>query len=153
MSDQVIISLIGGVIGLIGTIFTGVMVYFMAKLKSQADKTAVEVAKAAVEVGNVATKLESTTIVSDQKLNAIAKVADATHKLTNSNMGIQLRLTAGMARRVADLTGKSKDIHAADEADQLCKEHQTQQDKVDEKYPGGVPDSHTPPNYTDLEPK
>lgn len=134
MSDQVIISLIGGVIGLISIIFGGVLTYLTAKLNKKTEKAA---------------------LVTEVKLDAIAKVADATHKLTNSNMGIQLRLTAGMARRVADLTGKPKDIQAADEADLLSKEHQTQQDKVDEKYPGGVPDSQDPPKpkYTDLEPK
>lgn len=137
MSDQVVI--VNAVIAFLGTVFTGVMVYYMAKLKAGAEKAAVI--------------LEKTTSVADTKLNAIAKVADATHKLTNSNMGVQLRLTAGMARRVADLTGNPKDVQAADEAEQLCKEHQTQQDKVDEKYPGGVPDAHTPPKYTDLEPK
>lgn len=135
MSDQVLIA--NSVIALIGTIFSGVMVYLMARLKTKTEK-------AAVEVKAVATKLDKKSTVAEEKLNAIAKVADATHKLTNSNMGVQLRISAVQARRISDLTRDKADALAAIEAETLLLEHQTNQDRVDEKYPGGVPDSQDP---------
>lgn len=70
------------------------------------------------------------------KLNSIAKVADKTHILVNSSMGIQLKLNADNARRVADFSNLLVDIKAADLAEEMLREHQTQQAIVDAKEHG-----------------
>jgi uncharacterized membrane protein (UPF0182 family) len=109
MSDALIIGIVTSVITLICTIFTGIMAYLMAQLK-------VKATEAAVEVKNVANKLDSTTTATETKLNSIAKVQDATHKLVNSAMTANLKLLANSRKRIADLTNDPQDIKAALEA-------------------------------------
>lgn len=67
------------------------------------------------------------------KLNKIGKVADATHTLVNSNMGVQLRLTAAVSRRLAALTRNKSDLAAAELADKMLMEHEDKQATVDAK--------------------
>ncbi len=161
MSEQAITSIVTAVFGLLGTIFTGIMVYYMAKLKAsneraavQAENVAVQAAKVAVEVQHVATKLESTATAADAKQNAVAKVVDGIHTLVNNAMGIQLKRVAMLSRRWADAAkaDPSKSISEissaeseADEDERLLKEHQGQQGLVDAKYPTGIPNSQDPP--------
>lgn len=78
-----------------------------------------------------------------EKVDKLAVVADATHALTNSAMLGQLRLTYVAFQRIADLTKEEADMRAADEAKRLYDEHKSQQDKVDLKYPAGVPKAAT----------
>jgi len=138
MSDNVI--MFNSAIGLCGTIFTGVMVYFMARLKNQADK-------AAIEVKNVAANLTETSAKTESKLNNIAKVTDATHKLSNSMMGVQLRLYSVATQKIADLTrgnpGAENDQLIADEALRQFQEHERQQAQVDAAHPEGIKESAT----------
>lgn len=119
MSDQVIIYIAGGIFSLIGTVISAFIAVYMFRLNELSKQAAVERA-------------------------AIAKVADATHTLVNNNMGLQLRMTAVMSRTVADLRGSPADIKNAEEAELLLAEHQSLQDKVDAKYPAGIPKSHAP---------
>lgn len=67
-----------------------------------------------------------------------AKVADATHTLVNKNMGTQLRVSAALAMRVANLTNDPQDVLIWEEADKQRKIHDEQQAKVDAKNPDGV---------------
>lgn len=132
MSEQTTISIVGAVAGLIGTIFSGVMAYFMLRLKQKADL-------AAVEVKEVADKLVVTENATDAKLQAISVVADATHKLSNSKMGNALRINKNVTRRLAELSKDIADATLADEAELQYDEHQRQQSKVDEAFPEGIP--------------
>lgn len=132
MSDQTTISIVGAVTGLIGTIFSGVMVYFMARLKQKADS-------AAVEVKQVADKLVVTEKATDAKLQDIAVVVDATHKLSNSKMGIALRTARDLTRRLAEISNDPNDLILAKEAKAQYDEHQRQQERVDAAFPGGIP--------------
>lgn len=132
MSEQTTISIVGAVAGLIGTIFSGVMAYFMLRLKQKADL-------AAVEVKEVADKLVVTEKATDAKLQAISVVADATHKLSNSKMGNALRINKNVTRRLAELSKDIADATLADEAELQYDEHQRQQSKVDEAFPEGIP--------------
>lgn len=58
-------------------------------------------------------------------------VAEKTHTLVNSNMGVQLSLHAATARRLAAITGHHEDRAAADLAEKLRREHNSRQDVVD----------------------
>lgn len=132
MSDQTTISIVGAVTGLIGTIFSGVMVYFMARLKQKADS-------AAVEVKQVADKLVVTEKATDAKLQDIAVVVDATHKLSNSKMGTALRTARDLTRRLAEISNDPNDLILAKEAKAQYDEHQRQQERVDAAFPAGIP--------------
>lgn len=136
MSDQVIISLASSAVGLIGTIFTAIMVYFMARLKTQADK-------AAVEVKHVADTLSVTSTKTETKLNNIAKVTDATHKLSNSMYGRLLRVVWVLSERIYQLTGVESDKKLAEEAKRDFDSHEKQQAQVDAAYPEGIQKSAT----------
>lgn len=65
------------------------------------------------------------------KLRTIGKVADKTHTLVNSNMGIQLRLNAGNSQIVAELRGRPEDIQAAKLAEKMLADHEGKQATVD----------------------
>lgn len=107
MSDQLIISLVGTGVGLVGTIITAVLAFKVAQIKAQGQ--------------------------------AVARVADATHTLVNANMGTQLRKTAALANRLAELTGDPQDMLKAREAERQVREHEMNQAKVDAANPGGLP--------------
>jgi len=55
------------------------------------------------------------------------------HTLVNSNMGVQLRISAGALRRIADLTKDPADVRIADEAERLAMDHESKQHTVDVK--------------------
>jgi hypothetical protein len=73
----------------------------------------------------------------DAKLNAIAATGEKTHTLVNSAMGAQLKMHAAVTRRLAILTKDSADVEAANQAEQLLKEHEGKQAKVDAKESEG----------------
>lgn len=56
---------------------------------------------------------------------------ETVHKLVNSQMGIQLALNAANSRWRADMSKKKADIKAANEAEDLLREHERKQAKVD----------------------
>jgi mannitol-specific phosphotransferase system IIBC component len=137
-SDTSIAAIATAIAGLLTTIFSGLMVYFMARLKAQAEQAAAKQTEAAKKVETVAAKLEVTTANTENKLNAIAVVADATHMLGNSNMGMALKLNALNARKLAEITKDPIDLKAADAADEKLAQHTASQEKVDNKYPQGI---------------
>lgn len=124
------------IVALMGTVFTGIMSYFMAKqtlAANQANKIAADSNKTAKESSE---KLDETNTVakdSNEKLEKLVVVADDTHTLVNSNMGVQLMMTSSALRRIADLTKQPEDIKAADEAKALLVEHERKQKIVDDR--------------------
>lgn len=60
-----------------------------------------------------------------------ARQVAAVHTLVNSNMGVQLKLTALALRNVARLTKNEADVRAADDADKLVVDHDAKQALVD----------------------
>lgn len=67
------------------------------------------------------------------KLNRIGKVAEQTHILVNSRMGVQLRYVADLSAWKAKQTGDPADQLAADQAQKLLAEHEGKQAQVDAK--------------------
>ena len=66
-----------------------------------------------------------------RSLEALKKVAKETHILVNNKMAIQLRMTAGALRRIADMTKDPEDEKAALIADAAYREHLGKQLVVD----------------------
>lgn len=61
------------------------------------------------------------------------KVVDKVHVLTNSGLGLQLRINAVMARRLATMTGDPIDQENAVNAERLLAEHDVKQSQVDQE--------------------
>ena len=62
----------------------------------------------------------------------LERVTNDTHTLVNSNMGVQLKITALTSARVAQLTGHPDDIAAAEIAKFAYDEHVKKQAMVDQ---------------------
>jgi hypothetical protein len=120
MTENAIIQISAGVISLLGTIFSGIIAYFMVRLKVQAEH-----AKAATV--EVAKALEDTQGRTDKGIANLITIASATHMLVNSASLVQLRLNSLMAKRIADLTGEPGDTQAAVLAENLYERHKAQQ--------------------------
>lgn len=130
ISDAVTVTTITGILGLITTIFTGIMAFMTVKLniKASAAATAVDgvrikAEEAASMVNDVKVKLASSTDNVNGKLEEISKVGKAVHALVNSAMTAQLKINAIALRRLAFVTNNPEDAAAADVADNLLKEH------------------------------
>lgn len=130
VTDTVIVS----ALTLVGIAVNSLVAFFIAKLNIQASEAAKEVKevkvqaqKAAEIVKEVKVNLENSNAVADAKLEEIKKVSKETHGLVNSQMGIQLRLNADNSRWRADVSGKEKDIKAAEKAEELLKDHESKQ--------------------------
>jgi hypothetical protein len=65
-----------------------------------------------------------------QKITANAAVADATHKLVNSDHGVALRLAATTLGRIADMTNKPADVTAAVNAKTAADNHDATQEQI-----------------------
>ena len=96
--------------------------------RAAAAKTAKE---AATQATAVKTTLAETTAAADAKMDDLAKVAGATHLLVNSAMAAQLKLTATVTRRLANLTKDPADEEAADLAEKLSRQHEMKQAAID----------------------
>lgn len=129
MSDAVQISLIGGVVSVLITVFGSLMSFQIAKLNKKADEAkqgvqevAIRAEAARVEVKAVAVKLDSTTGHTQVKLDALKAVADTTHRLVNSQAIALAKLYATSTRRVAELTKDHGDIRVAEDAEKVVGE-------------------------------
>jgi hypothetical protein len=160
VNDPVEIQIVAMVLTTVGTIFTGIMAYLMAKLnadqKLRSEQAAAAVRKVARRAGRAAKRVEevkqtlldttsvnyrklgqlqksimSTAAASNVKLDDIAVMSNGTHKLVNSAMIVQLKISAMALRRVADLTEDPRDIEAAELAEQLLREQLVRQASVD----------------------
>lgn len=58
---------------------------------------------------------------------------NAIHTLVNSNFGNQLTISAKALRRIADMSGDTRDIVIATEAERLLNEHLSKQSMVDSR--------------------
>lgn len=121
-----------GIATLVATIattsITGLVAYSVAGLNiASAERAKV----AAVAVEEVKTTLLASTTAANVKMDNLAAVAKDTHTLVNSNMGVQLRLTATALRRIADITKDPADVKASKLADTLLAEHIAKQAIVD----------------------
>jgi hypothetical protein len=145
VSDPVALALVTGIIGLIGVMFQAIMAYFLARLNKgqgeaaiKADEVAVVASRAAGKVDDVKTTLEHSTAATDVKLDGLAKTGDAIHTLVNNAMGVQLKLNAVLARRLASMANATPgDIEAAKAAEALFDEHMKKQAIVDQAHKGG----------------
>lgn len=142
VSDTVILASITGGLSLIGTVFGGVLTYYMARMTQQNALAAKQAEIAAVKVAEVAGKahavkeaLQATTTMTQDKLDGLAQVAADTHTLVNSSFAAQLKLTALAMRRIAELTHAPEDVEAAEVAERLFRGHQSKQAVVDRKQP------------------
>lgn len=67
----------------------------------------------------------------NKKVNTVLAIAKDTHTLVNSNMGMQLGISATALAKIADFTKKPKDREIAEKAKQLLEEHNAKQAIVD----------------------
>lgn len=117
MSDAVIIALGTAFLSLLGVCFNAVMVYLIAGLNQKQ-------AAAAVAVSEVKVNLAKSKISTDEKLSTI-------HSLVNSQLGVALKNNAMNARWRAESTGLPEDKQAADQAEDLLKQHERNQAEAD----------------------
>jgi hypothetical protein len=120
---------ITAIIGLFSLAVSGYIGIKMAQIKANTQE-------AATDAHAAKTTLAKNTADTKSQLNDIAEVGVATHTLVNSNMGVQLKLNAALARRMASITGNQDDLRAAELAEALYQEHINKQavvDKVKEK--------------------
>src|SRR5687767_14625286 len=80
------------------------------KARRAADVAASEAQKAVVKAQEVKVTLAENTAVAKGRLDALAKVAESTHTLVNSNMSVQLKISAVALRRIAELTKDPGDV-------------------------------------------
>lgn len=123
--------------GTMTSAFSSVIAFWLGSNASTKDKDAtISTAlkandAAAVTAQEVKTKLAQTETDTDKKLQDIGKVSESIHTLVNSNMGVQLKLNATLADRIAAMTGDQNDIDSAKEAHAILAEHNAKQEVVD----------------------
>ena len=148
LSDAAIQSITGAVIATvsaISTVLLAVLAYMTAKNTKAIKETkqAVEISgeraiTATEDASKAATKVKETLeqntaevaqIASDRadvvndKLEAIVKTGDITHRLVNSQMETQLRMVAELSRSKANNTKDKADLRAAEIAEKALAEH------------------------------
>lgn len=72
-----------------------------------------------------------TAVMAYKKIDKVQKTGEAVHVLVNSNMGIQLKISAIALRRIADITKEKSDIRAYKIAEQALIDHDARQAVVD----------------------
>jgi hypothetical protein len=121
---QIFLAIITLVGALAGTSISGCIAYSMAELNFT--QTA-----AANAAENARRAQEAATSLAEKKFDSLAKVANDTHTLVNSNMGVQLRSVAELARWKAMTTKLPADDVLAKDAEEAYKEHVRKQSIVD----------------------
>jgi hypothetical protein len=86
---------------------------------------------AADKVEEVKAALTDTNTQTKDKLDDLAKTANATHTLVNSNFGVILKTASIALHRVAELTGHADDITAASSAQKALDDHESKQATID----------------------
>lgn len=82
-------------------------------------------------------------------VDSVKSTGEAVHTLTNSNMGVQLKLNAELSRWKAVETGHPVDITAAEEAERMYADHQRKQGIVDAGPTPGSPPQRINPTASD----
>ncbi len=94
---------------------------------------------AAVTAENTIAQKGLTAAINDKLIDVITiskasqSIGIDTHTLVNSNMGVQLELTAAVSKRIASMTKDPEDIKASQLADVKLKDHIEKQAAVDER--------------------
>lgn len=99
---------------IIGAFFVGATQLATIVMQARAEKKA-DIVKMTLEDATERAEIQR----ADQ-----TKLAVSTHKLVNSNMGVQLRLHRDTSRRLAMLTKDPADVQAAALAEKLYAEHE-----------------------------
>lgn len=87
-----------------------------------------KVNKAVEKVVEVKKELLVSSEKQEEKIDAVAVVAEKTLTNVNGRMGLQLKLVAVSARRLAQITKNPVDRMAADLAEKLLAEHEKEQE-------------------------
>lgn len=123
ISDTVLITAITAIVSLIGTIFSAVMAYFVARLNSKANR-------ASETRHDIKDKLHTQTILTEQRLAELkdlstqtVKTAGEVKEMVNGGMKNQLKISADALRRVSELEPTPENIAAAKIAAKLYLEH------------------------------
>ncbi len=133
MDTAVVLALVTGAFGFLTVLLQAIMTYIMARLNNQQIAAAKKVEQAAVKVEDVKKDLQKTTELTEKKLDNIVKVANDTHTLVNSNMGVQLRLNAELSRWKAESTKTPEDEQAAVTSEGMYQDHLRKQAVVDKR--------------------
>ena len=83
------------------------------------------------KVAEVKSDLAASDAKTVAQLNKMEVTGEKTHILVNSNMGVQLKLSAAALRRLANLTSDPDDVEAATLAETMLAEHNKKQAIVD----------------------
>lgn len=127
---------------LIGAVVTIVLAYMQYRTRTTvqdtADESKVKVKEVRVRVEEVKESVDDIKDAVEQKegemaerLKSIARIAQDTHTLVNSNMGVQLEAVARGLREIARLRGLPGDDEAASAAEAAYQDHERKQDMVD----------------------
>ena len=87
--------------------------------------------EAAAHTAEVKSDLQKTATATDIKLDSMAKVGIATHKLTNSAMQLMLQKDLLKSQRIAELTNDPADSLEADVAKKALEAHVEKQRQLD----------------------
>lgn len=120
------------ILGLCAVVITNLI----GMLKQDAAAAKQEIAAAKIDVAAAKVDEVKTALIASDKntaavLTNIAVTGEKTHTLVNSNMGVQLTISAVALRRVADLTHEPEDVAAAELAERGLAEHISKQAIVD----------------------
>lgn len=116
-------SIVTGVIGLLGTSFTGYMAYKMAQLKVQSENAAEKVAAVALD-------LKTNEHTRNIKLDGIKTTTDKTLSHVNDQFLIQLRLYAESMRALAEVRKGPGDEEKAQAAERMYNDHREKQEQA-----------------------
>jgi hypothetical protein len=107
------LAAISAVVGLLSTVFTGLMAYFVRRLDKQA---------------TAATDIAAVGLAKGEK---ILDIATASHAILNHDRHTLLQAYAVLARRIAVDSKQAADIQAADDADKAVSAHDQGQNWAD----------------------
>ncbi len=127
------LSIVGGVVTIVTTVFGGVMTFLLAKIQRQGAAAAIKVEEVVKKTEEAAVKTEEVKEALLISTEAANKQLTSIHTLVNANMGAQLTISAVALRRVADLTKHPDDVMAAETAEGLLAEHMRKQAAVDKR--------------------
>lgn len=100
-------------------------------VKTAGQDAQVAASNAAHAASEVKATLADSTASANVQMADLAKVAKDTHTLVNSNMAVQLKLNAAMAKRLSLITKTPEDAQAAQYAELMYQEHVKKQAIVD----------------------
>lgn len=118
-----------------GPLIAGIVTLGLAWIQYQTKKLERAVCGVDNKLEVTKNKLEVTKKVVDKvddKLEITKEVVDSTHTLVNSNMQVQLEISALALKRLAELTKDPVDREAADKAQLLYRTHLEKQKLVDD---------------------